>query len=98
MIKVNRMNALRAAAIGLIAAGWTATAGLAAPPTSVISTYAQMRAAAQTTAPTPAPAPTPSSTDSLYLALERLAQALQAVSVPKASGAMPRLRGYIDAD
>jgi len=96
MIKVNRMNALRTAAIGLIVAGWTATAGLAAPPTSVINAYAQMRAAAQAAAPTPAPAPT--STDSLYLALERLAQALQAVSVPKASGAMPRLRAYIDAD
>jgi len=93
MKKPMRLRYLRSSAIVLVVALWTTAAGLAAPPTPLVHAVRGGQAAAATTDQTSSN----SAVDSLYSAIERLAQALHAVSVPSASGGLPKLRGYTDA-
>jgi len=80
--------------VGAFAAMWTAAAGFAAPSTQTVGARARVAAPAVATASTADAA----TIDVFYTAMERLAQALHGVVVPNASGGLPKLRGYVDAD
>ena len=95
MNKAIRWTGLRAILAGTAVAFWTTAAGLAAPSVSALRAVASNH---QVVAESATASPDGASIDTLYAAMERLAQALHSVNLPNASGGMPRLRGYIDAE
>ena len=94
MNRAIRWTGLRPMLVGMIVMFWTAAAGLAAPPMDAL----RVAAANHATADSSTTSSEAASIDSLYGAMERLAQALHSVTLPNASGGMPRLRGYADAE
>lgn len=95
MNRTIRRTRIQSAVVGMTIALWTIASGLAAPSTNGLRALVAGHAVSATGSAAPPPnAPI----DSMYSAIERLAEALHAVTLPNASGGMPRLRGYIDAE